>query len=144
MLRAGYEVVHPFNRRVTDIVDKEIFVKEYDFDTVKSPEQVRPWADGGVVFWNRHAFVSIGMKNEYFSGWGGEDNEIMVRADLCHLKQYRIDDTLYHLYHRRPQERTQNNIEQLEKTERMKNRDECLREVNNWPWVIEARKKFQY
>jgi hypothetical protein len=142
MLNRGYDVVHPFDRRVTDIVDKEIFMREYDFSTVTSPEQRRPWADGGIVFWNKHSFVSIGMKNEYFSGWGGEDNEIMVRADLCQLKQHRIDDTLYHLYHYRPQEENQNNIDQLKKTEQMKNKDECMKEVNKWPWVIETKKKF--
>ena len=46
---------------------------------------------------------NIGMKNEYFKGWGGEDNEIIIRANICGLKQYRIENVLYHLYHYRPQ-----------------------------------------
>lgn len=144
LLEKGCDVVHPFNKRVTDIVDKEEFIKKYDFKTVKSAEQRRLWADGGIVLWNKHSFVSIGMSNEYFSGWGGEDNEIMLRADLCQLKQHRIDDTLYHLYHYRPQKRTRNNANQLEKIRKMKNKDFCIKAVNEWPWVIEAKKKFSY
>ena len=80
------------------------------------------------------------MKNEHFSGWGGEDNEIMVRADLFKLKQYRIYDTLYHLYHYRPEKRTQNNAEQLQKIQQM-NKESCLKEINNWPWFIVAEEK---
>lgn len=140
LLHKGFDVVHPFNKRVTDIIDKETFKINFDFDTVDSTEQDRPWADGGIVFWNKRSFISVGMSNEYFTGWGGEDNDIMTRASLCHLKQYRINDTLYHLYHYRPLKRTQNNVEQLRKTKQMKSIKECLTEVNQWPWVINAKK----
>ena len=75
------------------------------------------------------------MKNEYFDGWGGEDNEILIRANLCQLKQIRIDDILYHLYHDRPQKRTQNNIEQITKTNEIKTEEDLLMEINKWPWV---------
>jgi glycosyltransferase involved in cell wall biosynthesis len=138
LLNNGYEVVHPFDRKVIDIIDKEKFRESFDFNTVKSVIQNRPWADGGIVFWNKNSFINIGMKNEYFSGWGGEDNEIMIRADLFNLKQYRIDDILYHLYHHRPQKRTQNNVEQLQKTRQMTKKS-CMNEINNWPWVIKAK-----
>lgn len=144
LLSRGYEVVHPFNRRVTDIVDKASFTKNFDFSTVETPEQKRSTADGGIIFWNKRSFVSIGMENEYFLGWGGEDNEIMYRANLCGLKQYRVDDTLYHLYHHRPQVRTKNNVELEEKTRQLSSKDDCLREINTWPWVKEAKKKFAH
>lgn len=144
LLQKGYEVVHPFNRSVKDIENKEEFKKNYDFSTVKTPKQKRPWADGGIVFWNKKSFVQIGMKNEYFSGWGGEDNEIMVRADLFNLKQYRINDTLYHLYHKRPQVRTKNNAELMRKIKEIKDSSVLQDEISNWHWVIKAKNKFSY
>jgi len=139
LLNNGYEVVHPFDRKVIDIKDKEMFIESFDFNTIKSTIQNRPWADGGIVFWNKNSFINIGMKNENFSGWGGEDNEIMIRADLFDLKQYRIEDTLYHLYHHRPQKRTKNNAKLLQKTQQM-TKKLCMDEINNWPWVIKAKK----
>jgi len=50
LLNSGYEVVHPFDRKVIDIMDKEKFIESFDFNTVKSPIQNRPWADGGIIF----------------------------------------------------------------------------------------------
>lgn len=135
LLNKGFEVVHPFNRVINDIVDKDKFKQEYDFKTVDSPKQYRDWADGGIVFWNKEAFISIGMKNENFNGWGGEDNEILIRARLFQLKQIRIDETLYHLYHERPQIRTKNNVEQLEKIEQIKDEKDLLNEIKGWEWA---------
>lgn len=140
LLKNGFEVVHPFNRVIRDIIDKESFRNNFDFQEVKTPPQYRDWADGGIVFWNKRSFIDIGMKNEYFLGWGGEDNEIMIRANLCQLKQIRIDDVLYHLYHDRPQIRTKNNVEQLKKIELIKSKEEIMGEINEWGWVIEAKK----
>jgi uncharacterized protein (UPF0335 family) len=136
LLDKGFEVVHPFNRIIKDIIDKEKFVEKYNFQEIESPLQYRDWADGGIVFWNKNAFIGIGMKNEYFSGWGGEDNEIILRANLCQLKQVRIDDILYHLYHDRPQIRTKNNVEQTIKIEQIKTKEDLLNEINKWPWVV--------
>ena len=142
LLDRGFEIVYPFNRRVTDIVDKEKFKNGYDFHSVNSPVQNRPWADGGIVFWNKDSFINIGMKNEYFTGWGGEDNEILIRATLYQLRQIRIDDVLYHLYHHRLQIRSENNIKQMRKIEKMKSKEEFLNEINKWPWVEKAKKTY--
>lgn len=139
LMNNGFEVVHPFNRVVKDIVDKENFRKEYNFQEVKTPAQYRDWADGGIVFWNKRSFISIGMLNEYFMGWGGEDNEILIRTNLCQLKQIRIDEKLYHLYHERPQKRTKNNIEQLEKILKIKTKEEMIKEIKEWPWVMKQK-----
>ncbi|KAF5051028.1 hypothetical protein DSECCO2_423390 [anaerobic digester metagenome] len=139
LLDKGFEIVHPFNRIIKDIMDKNGFKKEYDFQKIDSQPQYRDWADGGIVFWNKSAFIDIGMKNEYFSGWGGEDNEILIRANLCQLKQVRIDDTLYHLYHDRPQIRTKNNVEQTKKIELIKTKEDLSNEIKDWPWVVEAK-----
>lgn len=141
LLKNGFEVIHPFNRVIKDIIDKENFRKNFDFKGVKSPPQYRDWADGGIVFWNKDAFIEVGMKNEYFLGWGGEDNEILIRANLCQLKQIRIDENLYHLYHDRPQIRTKNNVEQTEKIEQIKTKEDLMCKIKEWPWVIEAKEQ---
>ena len=141
LLEIGFDVVHPFDKYITEIIDKEKFTKSYDFKSGILPE-VRPTADGGIVFFNKRSFISMGMANEYFSGWGGEDNDIVLRADICQLKRYRIDDTLYHLYHHRPLKRKKNNWDQIEKTLQYRNKMHCQNEVNKWPWVIEAKKKY--
>jgi cell division protein FtsB len=141
LLNKGFDVVHPFNRRVKDIIEKEKFIEEYDFETIKTPEQYRPWADGGIVFWNKTSFISMGMKNEHFTGWGGEDNETTIRSNMFQINHYRIDDTLYHLYHHRSLKRTRNNFEQTEKMKQM-DKETCLTEINKWPWIIAAKNKF--
>lgn len=140
LLEKGFDVVYPYNRVIKDIVNKESFKKGYDFQKVDSPPQYRDWADGGIVFWNKSAFIDIGMKNEYFSGWGGEDNEIMIRANLFGLKQVRIDETLYHLYHHRPQIRTVNNVKQTQNIEQIKTKKDLINEINQWHWFVEAQK----
>jgi hypothetical protein len=135
LLDNGFDVVHPFNRIIKDVIDKEKFIEEYDFETVTSETQYREYADGGIVFWRKDRFIDIGMANEYFCGWGGEDNELSIRTNLFELKQIRIDDVLYHLYHNRPQKRTKNNIEQIEQISKIKTKEDLLKEIDKWPWV---------
>ncbi|WP_048190921.1 glycosyltransferase family 2 protein [Methanobacterium sp. SMA-27] len=137
LLDNGFDLVHPFNRVIKDIVDKEKFTEKYDFKTVESPPQYRKWADGGMVFWKKSSFISIGMQNEIFSGWGGEDNEIIIRANLFGLKNYRIDDVLYHLYHYRPLKMSEVNIEQIKEIKQINTKEELLKQISEWPWVVD-------
>ena len=66
--------------RFKDIEDKTKFKEAYDFN-IDSSEQNRDWADGkGLFFGTNNHFIEIGMLNEYFSGWGGEHNELIIRA----------------------------------------------------------------
>ena len=140
LLDKGFEVVHAFNRIIKDVKNKKEFMKDYDFKLIDSPAQYRDSADGGIVFWNKESFIDIGMKNEYFRGWGNEDNEILIRANLWGLKQIRIDDTLYHLYHHRPKIRSKNNADQMNKMIQIKNKEDMLVEISKWPWYVEAKK----
>ena len=140
LLDKGFEVVHAFNRVIKDVKNKKEFMKDYDFKLIDSPAQYRDSADGGIVFWNKESFIDIGMKNEYFRGWGNEDNEILIRANLWGLKQIRIDDTLYHLYHHRPKIRSKNNADQMNKMIQIKNKEDMLVEISKWPWYVEAKK----
>ncbi|MCK9152230.1 galactosyltransferase-related protein [Methanobacterium alcaliphilum] len=139
LLDEGFEIVFPFNRRIKDIENKSEFTKSYDFNAVDSIEQKRDLNDGCIVFWNKQSFIEVGMLNEYFKGWGGEDNEIMIRADLLNIKQIRIDEIVYHLYHDQPRIRSKNNSELLRKMLQM-DKEEVLNEIRKWPWAIEAKK----
>lgn len=141
LLDNGFDIVHPFNRVIKDIIDKEKFREEYDFETVVSESQYRDFADGGIVFWKKDSFIDIGMNNEYLNGWGREDNEILIRANLCHLKQFRIDDILYHLHHYRPQKHSKNNIKEMNKIQKIGNKENLLSEINKWPWMTNHTKK---
>lgn len=136
LLDQGFDVIFPFNRQVSDIVDKVAFTDEYDFNIVKSPVEKRLWADGGIVFWNKKSFIEIGMYNEYFSGWGGEDNELMYRAGLFELENFRIDDILYHLYHDRPQIRNENNNNQEDIIRKLTTKEKCKEVISKWPWIV--------
>ncbi len=143
LLDKGFELVHPFDRLVKDIVDKKSFIADWDFEKVKSPTQQRDWADGGIVFWNKRSFIDIGMKNEHITGWGSEDNEIIFRANIFQLKQIRIDDILYHLFHDRLKVKTRDNFENMKKMMYIKSKKELLKEINQWTWLEEAKKTIQ-
>lgn len=139
LLDREFEVVHPFNRMVMDITDKESFIEDYDFSQVNSSVQYRDWADGGIVFWNKNSFIDIGMMNEHFQGWGGEDTEILIRANVNQIKQIRIDDILYHLYHYRPQKRPKKNADEIILISKLKSKKELQKEIRKWPWVVKAK-----
>jgi len=62
LLDQGFEIVHPFDRKVQDIIDKQGFIEDYDFKTIKTKVQIRLFADGGLVFWNKSSFIKIGMQ----------------------------------------------------------------------------------
>ncbi|MDR0911837.1 MAG: glycosyltransferase [Methanobrevibacter sp.] len=143
MVKSGYDSVHTFNRKIKDIEDKEDFVKAYDFSTIDTPLQNRFSADGGLVFWNKKSYVKIGMDNEYFKGLTRMDNELMERAKLFGLKQYRVNDILYHLSHIRPPKNNPRNKKLLTKFKNY-TPEECYREVDSWQWVKKAKKKFNY
>jgi hypothetical protein len=62
-----------------------------------------PWRDvPGACLWIRsETFHRIGGFDERFRGWGGEDDDMLVRlTSAASVHQY--DDALLHLAHRRP------------------------------------------
>lgn len=53
----------------------------------------------GVVFYRRHQFIDVGGFNEEFVGWGGEDDELLLRTRSLGLKHHTVETSLFHLHH---------------------------------------------
>jgi predicted glycosyltransferase involved in capsule biosynthesis len=65
---------------------------------------------GGCVFLNKKSYVSVGMDNEYFTGWGPEDIERWKRMLLLGYTIKRVSGNLYHLPHARTTNSGYNNV----------------------------------
>ena len=122
-------------------MNKEKFIEKYDFETLTSKLQYMDFADEGIVFWKKDSFISIGMKNEYFNGCVGEDNEILIRANLLQLKQFRIDDILYRLYYYQPPKHSKINTEEMRRIQKIENKEQLFTEINKWPWFNNTNQK---
>ena len=59
---------------------------------------------GGCVWLRRDFFLQIGGMDERFEGWGGEDVDLVWRAEFRGGLE-RFPDRLLHLHHRRPRHR---------------------------------------
>jgi GT2 family glycosyltransferase len=58
---------------------------------------------GGAFMVNREKYITAGMENEIFYGWGDEDNERVKRMEVLGLPIYRAQGPLFHLWHQRGQ-----------------------------------------
>ncbi len=56
-------------------------------------------APGGIVFFRRDIYCSVGGYNPEFRGWGGEDNEMFLRLKALGLACNSFDRRLIHLNH---------------------------------------------
>ncbi len=99
LLCSGFDLVYPFNRKVNQILDKQSFLKNFDFDDIFTKTEFRPNSDGGMQFIRKESFMKIGGYNTNFKGWGSEDNEFILRVILSNLKYIRLNNSLYHLTH---------------------------------------------
>jgi len=102
--------------------------------------KLNPKSYGGAVFWNKEAFMDVGMENENFCSWGLEDNERMTRAARLKKKMFRVPGTLYHLDHSRGNDSSEHNpfyaknSEELNKIAAM-NGKQVRAYINTWSWV---------
>lgn len=55
---------------------------------------------GGIFLIRRDSFLSLGMWDEEFEGWGGEDN-VMEHVIRAYLKHCRLQLDVFHIDHRR-------------------------------------------
>jgi len=94
-----YDFVFPFDRKIMDITDKDEFMKDYNFDSVNNEIQYRVTADGGFLACKKESFLNSGAYNTNYKGWGGEDNEFILRLNKSDFKIVRLNNVLYHFYH---------------------------------------------
>lgn len=85
---------------------------------------------GGINIVPRNYFERIGGFDERFKGWGGEDDAFQMALDTICGKYFRLDATIWHLYHT-PQsiENRVNNIKILQ--EFYKDKDTISYNFNN-------------
>lgn len=129
LLDSGFDLVYPFNRNVNQILDKQSFIKNYDFEKVSSKSEFRPNSDGGMQFIKKESFLKIGGYNTNFKGWGSEDNEFILRVILGNLKFIRLNNSLYHLKHEKA-EGTENNDDILIKSYNLYNTNDVNALIN--------------
>jgi hypothetical protein len=103
---------------------------------------VNPNSLGGVVFYNRKSFISGGMENENFKGWGYEDNERLARFIKLGYKQTRTTGALYHFVHEVKKNNSNfyldnsenDNLSKLKLIE-ISSREELENQMSRWEWI---------
>ena len=115
LLDSGFDLVYPFNRKVNQILDKQSFINDFDFENTPIKSEFRPNSDGGMQFINKESFLKIGGYNTDFKGWGSEDNEFILRVISADLRYIRLNNSLYHLKHEKDKT-TKNNDDILIKS----------------------------
>lgn len=102
------DVALPFNGQCLDVPKaiRNVFIKKKDFRILlKSKSKMSLLYDrllvGGGIFINREKYISSGMENENYYGWGNEDFDRFYRFQLLNYIIYRTDVHLFHLSHPR-------------------------------------------
>jgi predicted glycosyltransferase involved in capsule biosynthesis len=55
--------------------------------------------EGGLVYFEKNFYYEIGGMNEWMSGLGAMDNEVMSRCRYKTKKEYKVPGTIYHFWH---------------------------------------------
>lgn len=101
---------------------------------------MNPIAVGGVVFFDRQAFIEGGMANENFKSWGWEDIELITRFEILGYQIKKVDGILYHLEHKRTPDSSvghkyhKKNEKEFRRIKRL-NKIELRKEVEKWEWL---------
>ncbi|WP_406532119.1 glycosyltransferase [Methanobrevibacter sp.] len=110
-----YDFVFPFDRKIMDITNKKEFMKDYNFDLIDNEIQYRVTADGGFLACKKESFLDSGAYNTNYKGWGGEDNEFILRLNKSDFKLVRLNNILYHFYHDK-EKSERSNVDLLKKS----------------------------
>lgn len=54
---------------------------------------------GGAILIRKEEYFKAGLENEYFYGWGAEDDERLARWEILEYRIYRSEGALFHLTH---------------------------------------------
>jgi predicted glycosyltransferase involved in capsule biosynthesis len=103
-LTTGADFAFPYGGKFYDIpVNYFDTIQNGDFNLVdlNSCTLFNPNSMGGAIFFNKDAYLKIGLENENFISWGHEDWERVGRIEKMGYKIYRVDGILYHLTHHR-------------------------------------------
>jgi hypothetical protein len=140
-LHEDYVISFPYDGHFYDTTDiiREQFWKSGNIQTLKNNQAKMGLiygtnTKGGAIFVNREAYITAGMENEKFYGWGPEDFERYERWKGMDYKIYQTEGPLYHLTHSRGNNSTFRSIEQAINMNKekfltsMSSRDEILKQ----------------
>ena len=142
------DMVFPYDGNFLDTtsVIRNLYKVKMDMDilTKNKDKFFKPYgyfSDGGAFIVRRDAFLTAGMENENFYGWGAEDIERVKRWEILEYRVKRVEGPLFHLSHPR-NENSWFGSNQLEKRNRgellkicMMNKSELTKYVNSFKWV---------
>lgn len=87
---------------------KRRFCQTLDFSCLKTIDPDNPPRDvnvlyknqsSGITFWKKDRFFAVGGYNESFVAWGGEDEELLIRATRLGLRWHSVPPPTFHLHH---------------------------------------------
>src|SRR5699024_4336008 len=139
------DFVYPYKEKFldTNTILRELYIKSRDLNllkehTGKMKELYSPTPVGGGFLAEREAYITSGMENEYFYGWGREDGDRLNRWEILDYAVERIAGPLFHLTHERGENSTfhseeQSNIKisELYRLASM-SENELMEEINSW------------
>jgi hypothetical protein len=138
------DMVYPYNGKCVDI-DKEL-IDQFKNEQVMKVFERKPLvilnnhAKGGVIFFNRNAYINGGLENERFVSWGFEDNERDSRFKKLGYRAVNTSGTCFHLNHPRSKNSSDKNpnvnVNENEYARISKlNRAQLQQEILVWPWT---------
>lgn len=103
------DFVSPYKDIALDTTElvRELYLKKKDITILeKNVKKMLPIQSpnplvGGGIFAVKEAYINAGMENEQFYGWGGEDDERVIRWEILGYVYKRIPGMLFHLTHQR-------------------------------------------
>lgn len=109
LIREGMaDFVYPYANNFLDTsnIVRELYLKGKQVSTLKQFQNKMkrlygPEPVGGAFLANRKSYISSGMENEKFYGWGREDGDRLIRWETTGYTHARVEGNLYHLTHPR-------------------------------------------
>lgn len=154
MLSSGVDFILPYDQSIQDVntklkikgtwpkykIDHE-FIKNHFNESINwnIPEIIETHIHKGLIFCAKvDSFLSFGLENEYFIGWGFEDEERIERACKLDFIYKRVSGPCYHLMHPKTKTSRQNdlwknNFFELFKIKAM-NKLELKQYIQTWKW----------
>ena len=108
IVNGGYDLIYPYGKGsyqeqifADDELVSEFLNEDFDFDVLMKKSQNYLSDRGHVQFFKRSSYIAGGMEKENFIAYGPEDWERHDRFVRLGYKVGRIDDTVFHLEHKR-------------------------------------------
>lgn len=101
----GYSFVRPYNGFSNDLTPEQLEIYKNSREISSGSLRNIGNFSGGVMMANRQDFINIGMFDERFEGWGGEDDEmannLRIHESMGNIKTISFGGPVTHLYHSR-------------------------------------------